>query len=349
LRAPRRFAASHDLIALKRQNEPPPASTEQESGMSFFSGLLRGVGRLLDPNRLAMAQALVEGEPGIAADIVERFRQLQEEHERLRISQNRARRAGQRSRARLGRLGGETEIGPKAGITSNSLAEEFGQAIIGQARRTPPFREEERRQFEANMRLKGVNGHGYAGRNGDQDELAQAVFAEAVGSPEDMPAIASAMLNRVRPGGPPAPYRDEMQPTLREVLRSPSEFPFMPNEGGNGPAGSEQYQLYLHPERMTPEQRRARAIAQRVAALALAGKLEDPTGDATFYHSTHEYDGLPGTMPDPDFRRNLESGRFRQSRYRSPYPRRPGDTGSARTVRRPTYFFEDLEDFPEKD
>jgi hypothetical protein len=52
--------------------------------MSFFSGLLRGAGRVLDPNRLAMAQAFVEGDYGAAAALAQRFRQLQEEHERVR-------------------------------------------------------------------------------------------------------------------------------------------------------------------------------------------------------------------------------------------------------------------------
>jgi len=52
--------------------------------MSFFSGLLRGAGRVLDPNRLAMAQAFVEGDYGAAAAMGQRFRQLQEEHERVR-------------------------------------------------------------------------------------------------------------------------------------------------------------------------------------------------------------------------------------------------------------------------
>ncbi len=316
--------------------------------MSVFRGLLRSVGRALDPNRLAMAQAFVEGEPGIAATIVQRFRQLQEEHERWRASQNRASRAGQPPRRRVGRVGGETGIGADAGVASKPLTQIFGQAIVDQARQTPPFREEERRQFEANMRLKGVNGYGYVPQESDQEELAQGVFAEALGSPEDMPAIASAMLNRVRPRGHPSSARPEIRPTLGQVLRERGQFPFMPNEGGHGPAGSPEYDLYLHPERMTPEQRRARARAQEVAALALAGKLDDPTGDATSYYSTHDYDGDPSSMPNDYFSGHLQTGRFRQSRYRSPYPRRPGDRSPSMAVRRPTYFFEDLEDFPDK-
>lgn len=52
--------------------------------MSFFSGLLNGMRRAIDPTRLAMTQALVEGDYGAAAAMAQRFRQLQEEHERVR-------------------------------------------------------------------------------------------------------------------------------------------------------------------------------------------------------------------------------------------------------------------------
>jgi hypothetical protein len=46
---------------------------------------------VLDPTRLAMAQAFVEGDYGAAAAMAQRFRQLQEEHDRLRMGHRRKR------------------------------------------------------------------------------------------------------------------------------------------------------------------------------------------------------------------------------------------------------------------
>ena len=54
--------------------------------MAFFSALHHRFREAFDPNRLAMVQAFLNGDPGTAA---EQFRQLREEHERLRMQQKR--------------------------------------------------------------------------------------------------------------------------------------------------------------------------------------------------------------------------------------------------------------------
>ena len=57
--------------------------------MAFFSGLVNGFRRALDPTRLSMSQALLAGDYGASAEMAQRFRQLQAEHERLRMRDSR--------------------------------------------------------------------------------------------------------------------------------------------------------------------------------------------------------------------------------------------------------------------
>jgi hypothetical protein len=355
--------------------------------MAFFSGLVNGFRRALDPARLSMSQALLAGDYGAAAEMAQRFRQLQAEHDRLRMRDS-------RKKPHKSKFDGppaspdstrqfEADFSPERSAESGRWSAEDRQ--LRDAGETPDFRgsnlhftsaqdsfdrSEERRiarelarrrngpiedEFNrirqttedanenASRNLKGVNGWGYVAQPGDQDVFARHLFAEAIGSPEDMPAIAATTLNRVRPRVGQSPGRPENHRTLAEILRWRNQYPYRPNENGNGPEGSRNYALYAHPERMTPEQRRARAYAQRVAALALAGKLSDPTGGSTFYFASHDYDGTPRTAPG-DYQRMLGQGLLQPSRYRSPYPRIPGGPEE----RRPSYFFDHRDDIPRK-
>jgi hypothetical protein len=317
--------------------------------MAFFSGLLNGLRRAVDPARLTMTQALIQGDYGAAAAMAQRFRQLQAERDRFALQQRRVRGRPGRSAPDIGQMSGRSMAGAADGIDFATDEERAPLAIqpmieqvVAHAAKSPPVLAAERRQFEANMRLKGVNGYGYVPQQGDHEELAQALFSEAVGSRKDMAAVAGAILNRVRPGGRQGAERHENAPTLSEVLRLRNQFPFMPNR--RSPSGSREYDLYAHPERMTPEERRSLAMARRIAGLALAGKLSDPTGGSTFYFASHDYDGSPGTVPYPDFQRMIEEGALHSSRYRSPYPRIPGGPDA----RRPTYFFDHRDDIPQK-
>ena len=61
--------------------------------MSFFSGLRSRLGAALDPSQLAMTQALLAGDYGAVSDMAQRWRQLQLEHERLRMRDSAARAA----------------------------------------------------------------------------------------------------------------------------------------------------------------------------------------------------------------------------------------------------------------
>jgi hypothetical protein len=310
-----------------------PPDHEKENGMAFFSGL-RQFRRGVDPSRFPVAQQPLADSYAAAVAMAQQFEQLQQEQRRLALQRGRNRRAA------VGRGSGVTPLGPEGRqtvVNSNRppLAEQIGASIADQVASTEPFIAEGRRQFDEAVRLKGINGWGYARHDGDFEELSRHLFAEAAGTPEDMAAIAAATLNRVRPRREPGANRYETRPTLREVLRVPNQYSYMPNQGRTGPAGSDMYVLYAHPEEMTPEQRRIRAMAQRIAGLALAGKLRDPTGGATAYFASHGYDGHPESAPNRDFQRMLAAGLVRPSDYHSPYPPRPDHPGAPA----PNYFF----------
>jgi hypothetical protein len=238
---------------------------------------------------------------------------------------------------------------PRTGdVTTGVGAKVSGELRPGGDRQSPvldPLLDAARQYPEkALARFKGINGYGYNPRQSDENLLARALFAEGSNVPQDMEALAAAIVNRIRPGGRVS-GRTEVASTLQGVLDNGPAFSFMPNRGRNGPDGSDQWVLSGQPERMTALERRSWKMARRIAARMLGGKYSDPTGGATFFfHSPHYQREYPRTAPDEFFQTRIRDGRLRLSPYISPYPRRPGD----RRAPWPSYFFRHEGDFPPK-
>lgn len=172
-------------------------------------------------------------------------------------------------------------------------------------------------QIRQSKIIKGVNGFGYVPQKEDYNRFARALFAEGRNTPEDMEAIAHVILNRIRPRNSPREGR-ELGSTLEAVLSAPGQFSFWPNR--SQPEGSPSWVLSADPGRMVPEDRRSWERAVKIAELALAERSEDPTEHAPFFFASQSYrEGDPRTAPGEFYREGIANGSLIQSPYRSPY------------------------------
>jgi hypothetical protein len=123
-----------------------------------------------------------------------------------------------------------------------------------------------------------LNRHGYIPQDGDENQLARVIYAEASNTPSDMPAIGWSVVNRV--GDP------EFGKTMDAVVNQKNAFSSVQN---NDP----QWRGSADPDSLTGPNAAAWQKAQDTAQGILGGAIPDPTdGGAYFYSSPPD-----GTVP----------------------------------------------------
>lgn len=118
------------------------------------------------------------------------------------------------------------------------------------------------------------------------------------------------------------------QATLYDVLHAPMQYQFLP-EGGTPPKGSKQWQDSANPNSLTDGNATSWTNALAVAEGILNGSILDPTGGATYFFASSDYDGSPESAPLGFFRSALLDDRLSPSLYQTRYPDAP----------QPNYFF----------
>lgn len=177
-------------------------------------------------------------------------------------------------------------------------------------------------QDEARRRIarEGVNGLGYVPEPHDRTLLARMIFAESAAIPGDFEAVGWSILNRVNRAGYGA--------LLKDVLYQPMQFEPVAQGNLQG-VDSDLWIMSANPERLKGPNRASWERALEVADGLLAGVIPDPTGGATHFFASNEYDGTDDTAPKW-FRKALREGRI------TPVPFR-----STATEGRRQYFFRD--------
>ena len=271
----------------------------------------------MDPERLAIAQALLAGDYRAVSRITEplRRRRLAEREAAERNGESAKSFASQDKAALAGRgepfeplsSGGmPPQRGPDEGeieLAAYQVGAGAGMDPDGLRQRPPvggAVRAETSRN-EAALREKGLNGWGYTSRGGqDVHDLARLMYAEAFDVPEDMPAVGWVALNRSgRPG-----YR----PTITDVIHQPGQFESV-REGNRRGVDSRHWTRFDQPDLLTRDERRRRKQAFGFAEAILSGRQFDLTGGATHMQAPY--------ANSPWFARAVRNGRLEPLPYRS--------------------------------
>ncbi|HEX4197721.1 MAG TPA: cell wall hydrolase [Caulobacteraceae bacterium] len=147
----------------------------------------------------------------------------------------------------------------------------------------------------------------YKPQPGDEDLLARMIYAETSDIPQDSAAIGWSIMNRT---GDLA-----FGKTLTDVMNQKNAFAFVPGSRA-GPKGSGQWQASANPAALTDGDAASWAAANQAAAGILNGSIPDPTGAATEFFSSKDYNGNPATAK-PGFPGRLERGTIVPSPYTS--------------------------------
>jgi spore germination cell wall hydrolase CwlJ-like protein len=290
----------------------------------------------MNPERLAIAQALLAGDHAVVSRMTEPLRR------RRLAARERSSKNGSSSKApddsfdssdgghdELLRRGvhGESAGGPESASSPTAFqshplpwpdspafrgrrgqpgpAEEVGEGIVdlagGLAAHGPEAGRAEGARDQAALREKGLNGWGYASR-GRQDvhDLARIMYAEAFDVPQDMPAVGWVVLNRSgRPG-----YR----PTITDVIHQPGQFEPV-REGNRRGVDSRHWTRFDQPHLLTDDEEERRKQAFGFAEAILSGRQLDPTGGATHMQAPY--------ADSPWFARAVREGRLEPLPYRS--------------------------------
>jgi len=153
----------------------------------------------------------------------------------------------------------------------------------------------------ASPRTIGPNG--WQPSPGDEVLLARLIFAETGVLPDDSGAVGWSTVNGIRP-----------HQTLADALQRKNGFQSL--QAGGGPAGgSAQWQASADPSQLTDGDAKSWAAAQTAAAGIINGSIPDPTGGATQFFSSTNYNPInPKTAPG-DFPRMLREQRIAPSAY----------------------------------
>jgi spore germination cell wall hydrolase CwlJ-like protein len=290
----------------------------------------------MDPERLAIAQAMIAGDYGAVSRMTEPLR-------RQRLAKRAQASEGGLSKRAPGaafdhsalgddkRLSGSPDDQANAGLVSelsptafqshtlpwpdspvfrgrsgpSKQGEEVGEGIVGLARDLVAQETEavraDRERYRAALAEKGLNGWGYTSR-GEQDvhDLARIMYAEAFDVPEDMPAVGWVALNRTgRPG---------YGTTIAEVIHQPGQFEPV-REGNRREVDSRHWTRFDQPHLVTEDERRRRKQAFGFAEAVLSGRQHDLTGGATHMQAPY--------ADSPWFARAVRDGRLEPLPYRS--------------------------------
>jgi hypothetical protein len=138
---------------------------------------------------------------------------------------------------------------------------------------------------------------------GDQNLLARLIFAETGEIPDDAAAVGWATINEMRP-----------DQTLNNVLQRRNGFQSL--QAGGGPVGgSPQWQASADPSKLTDGDAKSWAAAQNAAAGIIDGSIPDPTGGATQFFASSDYDPKDSKSAPGDFRRMLREQTIKPSTY----------------------------------
>jgi len=158
----------------------------------------------------------------------------------------------------------------------------------------------------------GLNGNGYTPQNEDAQLLARAIYAESGITPEDMPAIGWAIVNRVgfRNGSQHPSYGATLSEVVHQRLRNGHYAYSFLDDGG-----SAAWRRSANPSTIPDPAVWAQAVA--AANRILSGRIPDPTGGAQHYFSSSEYDPLTRQHAKGDFEAMLRESHYIPSPYQS--------------------------------
>ena len=281
--------------------------------MAIFSGLRRLYGAQIDPARVAAAQAFLPGADAGAADMAQQFRQLQADLERLRTFPpgervQLAQAASPRGRAQGGPMRGTVEgvhaqgrSGPWSPVAE--IMDDVRNRTLDAGRAAGAMRA---RISEADKLREGLNGVGYFPQEGDADLLARIIYSESHEIPGDDEAIGWSTINRIG--------REGFQPTLIEALHAPGQFAIVA-EGNPEHVDHSLWTESARPEALRDWKQQRWIHARKVAEGILSGVIPDPTGGATRFFASTEFDPNDVRSAPRSYRAEIRSGRIRPSKY----------------------------------
>jgi len=158
----------------------------------------------------------------------------------------------------------------------------------------------------------GLNGYGYHPQNEDAQLLARAIYAESGITPQDMPAIGWAIVNRVgfRNGSQRPSYGGTLSEVIHQPLRNGRYAYSFLDAGGSGA-----WHRSANPSTIPDPAVWAQALA--AANAILSGRIPDPTGGAQHYFSSSEYNPLAPQTARGDFGTMLRDHHYIPSPYQS--------------------------------